>query len=171
MGLLNQLSGLLGKHAHPADASGNIESEFENAPKASPQNLTEAVMDAFRSDKTPPFGQLASQLFSKANPQEKSGLLNTLLTAVGPAILGQVGSQQGGLSGILSSFKGGAISPAQAEQVSPAEFEQLADQAAKQNPSVIDQVSQFVSKNPSLLKSLGATALSVAMGKLRGKGG
>ena len=36
---------------------------------------------AFRSDQTPPFGQMVSRLFSQSGGQQQAGLLNTLLAA------------------------------------------------------------------------------------------
>jgi hypothetical protein len=162
MGLVNKLGQMLG------DATkGNL--DLEKLSKSSPQDLTQGIMQAFRSDQTPPFGEMASQLFSKADPQQKSGLLNTILGAIGPNALGQLGADQGGLRNILNSLQTGRVSPEQAEQVSPQEFGRLADQAEKQNPTVIERISQFVSQNPGMLKSLGGTAVALVTSKFTGK--
>lgn len=170
MGFLDQLKGVLGQSARGAGSSTQrADLDVENAARSSPQTLAEGVMEAFQSGQTPPLGQLASQIFSNANPQQKSGLLNTILGALGPSALSQIGSQQGGLGGILDAFRAGNVPPEQAERVSPDDVGRLADEAQKQNPSVVDQVSQFLSKNPSLLKTLGTATLGVVMSRFGGK--
>ena len=168
MGLLDQLTGMLGQYANanPAAPPANLHSDVEHLAQNSPETLAQGVSHAFQSDQTPSFGSMVSQLFSQANPQQRTGLLSTLLGAVGTSGLGQLAGGGGGLQNVLSAFQNGSLSPAHTEQVPPQAVQQLAEHAEKQNPSVVDQLSQFVSQHPTLVKTLGATALTIAMSKI-----
>jgi hypothetical protein len=44
--------------------------------------------------------------------------------------------------------------------------QQLAEHAQKQNPSIIDQASQFYSQHPTLVQALGAGSLALIMSHL-----
>ncbi|MCU1294899.1 MAG: hypothetical protein JWP08_3749, partial [Bryobacterales bacterium] len=53
-----------------------------------------------------------------------------------------------------------------ASQVDPAEVQRLAEHAEKQDPSIVDQLSQVYAQHPTLVKSLGAAALGIAMKRI-----
>ena len=78
MGLLDQLTGMLGQYANanPAAPPPNLHSDVEQLAQNSPETLAQGVSHAFRSDQTPSFGTMVSQLFSQANPQQRTGLLS-----------------------------------------------------------------------------------------------
>jgi hypothetical protein len=42
----------------------------------------------------------------------------------------------------------------------------LAEHAEKQNPSIVDQASQFYAQHPTLVKTIGAGALALVMSHL-----
>ncbi|HXA67004.1 MAG TPA: hypothetical protein VNV82_17735 [Bryobacteraceae bacterium] len=42
-------------------------------------------------------------------------------------------------------------------------MQQLAEHAEKQNPSIVDQASQFYAQHPTLVKSLGVGVLALVM--------
>jgi len=44
-----------------------------------------------------------------------------------------------------------------------------AEHAAKQNPSIVDQASEFYAQHPTLVKSLGAASLALIMSHLSKK--
>lgn len=69
------------------------------------------------------------------------------------------------LSRLLS---GGAtrLTPEQAQNVSPDTVQQLASHAERTDPSIVDRASSFYAQHPTLVKTLGAGFLSVAMAKL-----
>ena len=54
------------------------------------RGLAEGLAHAFKSDQTPPFEQMVSGLFGQSNPDQKAGLLNQLLAALGPGGVAQV---------------------------------------------------------------------------------
>ena len=157
-GLISQFAG--GQTPSPQQA----EQHFDQVAQAAPTGaLASSLADAFRSNETPAFGQLASQLFNNSNGQQKAGLLNTLLEAAGPALM------SGGAAGILSQLTGGGqhpVTPEQAQQVPPEVVNQLATHAEQHNPSIVDSVSGFYAEHPTLVKTLGGAVLAVALGKL-----
>ena len=81
----------------------------------------------------------------------------------GPGVLTQVLARQG-LTGLLPSS--GEVSSQAASQLSPESVEQLATEAHKQNPSIVDSISSFYAQHPTLVKSLGAAALTIAMSNM-----
>ncbi|HEX6622432.1 MAG TPA: hypothetical protein VF064_01875 [Pyrinomonadaceae bacterium] len=185
MNWMNQIGELLQQYngADPRHAPDTVENDFDQlAQNAPPNELADGLAAAFRSDQTPAFGQMVSQMFANADGQQRASLLNTLLRTVGPTILAQVlsrGGGGGGLAGLLGGGGGGGglagllgggaapeVTPEQAEQVSPEEVAQIAEQAEQQDPSIIDRVSDFYSRQPTLVKTLGAAALTIALAKI-----
>lgn len=150
----------------------------EVAQNASTDLITQGLAAAFRSDATPAFGQMAGQLFGQSNPTQQAGLLNQLIAGMGPAALaalmngsgGSGGSGGSALGNILSQLTGGnpsaTITPTQAATLSPDQVQVIADQAEKHNPGVIDAISGFYAEHPTLVKTLGSAALSVALAKM-----
>ncbi|HWI59022.1 MAG TPA: hypothetical protein VNZ22_17485, partial [Bacillota bacterium] len=153
MGLFDQVTSVISQAT--GKEHGNVESQFDAfCQTGSRDSLASSLTQTFRSSKTPPFASLVAQLFSQGNPQQKTGLLNTLLTALGPALLSQFSNRQG-FSGLTTAFQRGQVDPQQAERISPQMVEQLAQHAEHNNPSIVDSIGQFSSQNPSLVKSLG----------------
>ncbi|MGC2183443.1 MAG: hypothetical protein WA637_09200, partial [Terriglobales bacterium] len=58
------------------------------------------------------------------------------------------------------------VTPEMANRVTPEAVEAIATETHKQNPSIVDSISGFYAQHPTLIKALGATALSVAMAKI-----
>lgn len=154
---LSNLMGLLQQYTNPAAANtGKVEQDFEQVSQAAPQShLAGGLAEAFRSTDTPPFAQMLGTLFSNSNGQQRAGILNQLLSSVGP----------GAASGILGNLLGGRsqVTPEQAQQVPPEAIHQLAEQAQKKDPSIIDQASSFYAQHPTLVKALGAGSLALIM--------
>jgi hypothetical protein len=166
--ILQQYTGL-----DPKQAPANIDRDFDEIAQHSPHDdLADGIGEAFRSDQTPPFGNMVSQLFNQGNAQEKSGMLNQLLGSLGPSgISSLLGSGLGGgaLGGLLSRFTGHQqreLAPEDVENLSPDEVQELADRAEKQNPGIIDQMSRFYAQTPTLVKGLGGAALAIALAKM-----
>ncbi len=178
MDWMKQLSGVLEQYsgAAAAPARSDVHDDFDQIAQTAPQSaLADGLAAAFRSDETPEFGQMAGQLFNNSNGQQRAGILNTLLRTAGPMILSQVLSRQansdgrGGLSSLIDLLKGGQqteVTPEQAEQIPAGAVEEIAAQAEKKDPSVIDQVSNFYAEHPTLVKTLGAAALTIALSQI-----
>jgi hypothetical protein len=159
----NLLGGMLQQYrgASAANPPQNVSQDYAQvAPNVPQAHLASGLAEAFRSDQTPPFGQMLSTMFGNSNPQQRAGILNQLLSAVGPSLMAT-----GGLSGLAGLLHGGntAVTPEQANQVPPEAVEQLAEHAEKQNPSIIDQASQFYAQHPTLVQALGAGSLALIM--------
>ena len=61
-------------------------------------------------------------------------------------------------------------SPEQAAQLSTDQVQQIATQAQQANPGVVAQLSSFYAQHPVLVKSLGAAALAIVLGRMRSPG-
>lgn len=174
---MNQLGGLLQQYggAGAAQAPATVNDDFDQITQRAPQSaLADGLAAAFRSDQTPDFGQMTGQLFNNSSGQQRAGILNTLIGVAGPMILSQVlsrraGASGGGLSGLIGLLSGGQqtqITPEQAAQIPADAVQEIAAQAEKKDPSVIDQVSNFYAEHPTLVKTLGAAALTIALAKI-----
>jgi hypothetical protein len=138
-----------------------VQQHFDQVSQSVPQNeMAGALSHAFRSDQTPAFGQMVSSMFSQSSGEEKAGMLNHLLACVGPGGLSQI---PGG-----SMLSGGSnqVTPEQAQNISPEAVQQLASHAEQADPSIIDKASSFYAQHPTLIKTLGAGVMSIAMAKL-----
>lgn len=172
MGLMDELSGVLKQYAGgSAQVPSNVNEHFDQVAQAAPQSsLAEGIAAAFRSNQTPAFGQMLGGLFSQSNGDQKAGMLNQLISSVGPGVLAQMagGAAGGGaLAGLLGSLGGGqTISPQQAQQVSPEAVQQLAAHAEKNDPSIIDKAGAFYAQHPGLVKTLGGAAMTIALAKV-----
>ncbi len=162
-----------------AQPPANVEDHFDQVAQAAPASeVAEGLAAAFRSGQTPPFAQMAAQLFGNSGGQQQAGVLNALLGAVGPAVLSQIGAGKGG--SILASLLGGGgtsapgspaggdttVTADQAAQISPEIVKQLAEHAEKTDPSIVDRLSQIYSEHPDLIKTLGGAALTIAIAKV-----
>jgi hypothetical protein len=189
MDWMNELSGLLQQYqgAQPAQAPDTIDDDFDQITQAAPQPaVADGLAAAFRSEETPDFGMMTANLFNNSDPQQRAGLLNTLLRYAGPAILSKVlaggggggggaasgsggGAGGGGLSDLINIFRGGGqqeVTPEQAQQIPPDAVKEIAEKAGEENPSIIDRISDFYAEHPTLVKSLGAAALTIALSKI-----
>ena len=179
MDWMNQLNEVLQQYngAGAAPARANLQDDFDQVAQSAPQPaLADGLAAAFRSEQTPDFGQMAAQLFSNSNGQQRAGILNTLIGVVGPTVLSHILSRRAvadgggnGLSGLIGLLSGGQqtqITPEQADQIPVDAVQEIAAQAEKKDPSVIDQVSNFYAQHPTLVKTLGAAVLTIALAKI-----
>jgi len=162
-GLLKQYSS--GGAAAAAQPAPDVHAHFDQMAQAAPASvIAEGLSAAFKSDKTPAFGEMLSTLFNNSSGDQKAGMLNQLLSSVNPDTLKQVlgGAGLAGLVGAGST----QLTPDQAQKLSPEVVQQLATHAQQANPSVIDSVSTFYSQHTTLIKTLGGAALTVALSKV-----
>ena len=174
----NQLQDLLRQYSDTgaAQSPATVDDDFDQVTQGAPQSaLADGLAAAFRSEQTPDFGQMTGQLFNNSSNQQRAGILNTLISVAGPMILSQVLSRRAGTSGggglsslidLLSSGQQTQITPEQAEQIPADAVQEIAAQAEQKDPSVIDQVSNFYAEHPTLVKTLGAAALTIAMAQI-----
>jgi hypothetical protein len=155
-------------------SAGQVEQHFDEVAQNAPQeDVGGGIAEALRSDQTPPFGQMVGQLFGNGDAQQRAGMLNQLVTSLGPGVLGALGGALGGgglggLAGMLGGGHGAAntITPEQASQIDPAQVQQIAERAEAHDPSIIDRMGNFYAAHPTLVKTLGSAALAIAMSKM-----
>jgi hypothetical protein len=191
MDWMKQVGDVLDRYgdANPNRAPETVDRDFDLfARNAPPAAVSEGLSAAFRSEHTPEFPQMASQLFGRASGPQRAGMLNALLATVGPLVLQQIlarrqrgpaagpaqgGGMGGGLGDILGNVLRGdrapQVTPEAAEQITPQEVEEIAREAEKKDPSVIDRISEVYAQQPQLLKVLGGAALAIALGRIAQK--
>ena len=165
MSVFDQLGGMLQQYAgnaapaNPQQATDHFDQVARQVPQSS---LSGALTQVFQSPQTGTFGQNITDLFNQSNPQQRAGILNQLVPALGAGGLGSLGGMLGSL------FSGGAgapqpISPEAAQQVSPQDAGRIAERAQQQNPSIVEQAGDFYAQHPTLVKALGAGAAIMAL--------
>jgi hypothetical protein len=165
MSIADEIGGILKQYQTgmtPSPAA--VSAHFDQVASAVPPNvLADGLAHAMTSSQTPPLGQIVSSLFNQANPAQKAGVLNQLMSALGPAAV--AAATGGTLGGVLApgGTAGTTISPQQAQQVSPATVTQLADRAQAADGSIVNQLSAFYAQHPTLVKGLGVGALALIM--------
>jgi hypothetical protein len=168
MSWTDQLGNLLKQYTSGgavAQPAPDVNAHFDQVAQVAPTStIAEGLVAAFNSDKTPAFGQMLSTLFNNSTGDQKAGMLNHLLSSVSPGILTNVLSSAG-LVGLLSAGKS-QLTPDQAQKISPEVVQQLATHAQQSNPSIVESVSNFYAQHSTLIKTLGGTALTVALAKV-----
>lgn len=150
----------------------DTQQDFDEVARQVPTDvLGGGLADAFRSDSTPEFGNMAASLFGGSNPQQRAGMLGQLIRTLGPALLSSVAG--GALGRMLQPRPGAApgaappeLSPADAAQISEAQVRDIAAQAQQSDPSVMDRVGAYYAQHPEVVKVLGGAALAIALGQM-----
>lgn len=168
------LGSLLSQFAGGSSAA-NATDHFDNVAQNAPSDLlSQGLAAMFHSDQTPPFGQMAGQLFGQANPNQQAGMLNQLLGSMGPAVLASLvsGAKGGALGGLLSQLTQAGtatpavITPEQASKLTPEQVQAIASHAEQHASGVVDAMSDFYAQHAGLIKTLGGAALTIAMAKM-----
>src|SRR5437764_10977067 len=108
MGILDSVGSLLGGSASPADLHAQFDKSAQEVPHST---LAESVAHAFNSDKTPPFQEMLSGLFGHSDPNQKAGVLNQILAALGPGAAATILGSVGGLGGLAGAVGSGPVTP------------------------------------------------------------
>ena len=171
MDWMNQVSNVLQQYSggNANQAPDTVNDDFDQFAQAAPRSaIADGLAAAFRSDQTPDFGQMLGQLFNQSGGQQRAGILNTLIATLGPSIVAQILGRASGGAGLAGLIGGGQreITPEQAEQVPAEAVQQVAAQAERQDPSIIDRMSDIYAEHPTLIKTLGGAALTIALAKI-----
>jgi hypothetical protein len=154
LNVIQQYSGASASNPPP-----NTQQDFSKVAQAAPQShLAGGLAEAFRSDQTPPFSEMLGNLFSQSNGQQRAGILTQLLSSSGVNPLSALGER---FAGLLKP--GSQVTPQQAEQIPTEAVQQLAEHAQKNNPSIVEEASNFYAQHPQLVQGLGAGALALIM--------
>jgi len=154
---MNAINDIIQKYSGAAGgtaaAPANPHEDFQRVAEAAPKDvLASGIAEAFRSEQTPAFPQMLANMFGQSNPNQQAGVLNQLLSALGPAA-----------ASIIPGLSGPNVTPQQASQVTPEQVQQMAEQAQNKRPSVVDQVSSFYAQHPGVVKAAGGMALSIML--------
>jgi hypothetical protein len=145
----------------------NHDDHFHQVAQQAPKDLLgHGLSEAFRSDQTPPFPQMAAQLFGQSNSGQQAGMLNSILGALGPMAIASLAG--GALSKMMAPGQT-QITPEQAAKLSPQQVQDIATHAHEQQPGVIDKLGSFYAEHPTLIKTLGGLAAAIAMSKMKDK--
>lgn len=159
------LGNLLQQYLGGRARSGQEADDFEQVARTAPQtDIASAIANALRSDQTPPFGQIIGQLFGQASPNQRADMLNSLLKGGGGALLSRFAA--GGLGKLFGGAVPDTISPEQAANIAPEQVEAIAQEAERENPGIVDHLSNFYAEHPALIKAAGGAALAVALGHI-----
>ena len=144
-----------------ASAPSDVHEHFDQVAQVAPKSaVAEGLADAFRSDQTPPFDQMISNLFMHSDGQQRAGILNRLLGATGPGILTHYLDWPG-------CFQADSRSRHNRPKKSPLDLvQQIASQAEQKKPYIVDEVSGFYAEHPQVVKALGGLALAILTQKM-----
>jgi len=163
MSWLNAIGDLAERYAASSNqgSTEDTHEDFQQVVEAAPKDVVRhGLANMFRSDQTPPFPEMVSNLFSQSNQNQKTGLLNQLLSSVEPDALSGIHGL-GSLTGLTGTT--GNNAQMLATQLSPEQVQQIATHVQNQDPSIVDRVSEFYAQHPGLMKAVGSLALSIAM--------
>jgi len=181
MGVLDDLGSLASQFAGGRVSETEVHDAYDRTAREAPREaVAEGLTEAFRSDQTPPFEQMVSGLYDRSNPQQKAGLLNQMIAALGAGGLTEALSR-GGLGSLTNILRGGratpeavtpevvtpeVITPEVAAQVPPQEVEVLARRTARKDPTIMEKAADFYAQHPTLVKTIGAGALALLMSRM-----
>jgi hypothetical protein len=165
MSLMDNLNSIVNQFQRGSASEADVHEAYDQVSTAVPHGtLASGLGHAFRSDATPPFEQMVSGLYDRSDPNQKAGLLNQLLTALGPNASKILGSL--GLGGLAGATVGQPVTPQEAEQVNPEAVQTIARQAATKDPTIVDKAAGFYAQHPTLVKAIGAGALAILMSRI-----
>jgi hypothetical protein len=157
MSLFDDVKNLLASNTG-ATPVGDASAHFEQlAQSVGADTLAQGIAASMRSNETPPFGQIVSQLFSSASGEQKSAIVNTLLSSVSP-------DQRAQFAALIPGLTPGATVPTEhAADLTPAAIQTLAQHAEQHDAGIIEKMSAVYAAHPTLVKTLGAAAVTIAM--------
>jgi hypothetical protein len=157
MGLLEDVKGMLAQYKEGGTPEGDAGAHFQQVARSVDSGtLAHGLAQAMRSDQTPPFAQMVSQLFSSGSMEQKTAMLGTLLSAVSPA-------QRTQLSSLIPGLGASSVTATQAATLSPDTIQSLAQHVEQHDPGIVEKMSAVYAAHPTLVKTLGTTAMMIAM--------
>jgi len=148
-----------GNYGRPNDSTTH--EDYQQVVQSAPQDVVaNGIAGMFRSNDTPPFPEMISNLFAQSNQSQRAGLLNQLLSVVPPAAITALPGL-GSLGELLGANRDAVGNVA--NQLSPDQVHQITTHAEAQDPGIVEKVSAFYAQHPGLMKAVGGMALAVAM--------
>lgn len=148
-----------------AMSSGSGSQQFGQVAQNAPSDvLAKGLAAAFASEQTPAVGNMVGQLYAQSNGAQQAGMLNQLIAALGPSVMGGLA---GGALGRVMSPGQTQITPDQAAQLTPQQVQDVVNHANEVHPGVADELGQFYAQHRGLINTLGGIAATVAMMKMK----
>lgn len=166
MSLFDDIGSVIKQYAAgQAPPAADVSEHFDQVSQAVPSSsMAAGLAAALGNGGSASFAQMASQLFSNSGETQQAGMLNTLLATAGPEVLQKfLGANPGSTLGNVVAGGQTQVSPEQAASVPAAEVQALAEHVHNNDPSIVSRVSEIYAEHPTLIKSLGAAALALAM--------
>jgi hypothetical protein len=161
MGLLDTMKGMLAQYTAGTASENNAEADFHQlAQSLDSGTLAQGISAVMRSDQTPPFAQIVSQLFASGSGDQRTAMLKTLLSSAAPDLQTSLAAMLAGASAPVGPPSGAQAAP------SPDTVAAVARRVEQSNPGVVDTMSSFYAQHPALVKTLGSAALMIAMRKI-----
>jgi len=158
MALLDALRDVIAQYAPGMTPSGDPGDHFQQVAESMDSGtLAHGIAAAMRSDETPPFAQMVSQLFSSGSSDQKTAMVNTLLSSINPQQRAQLASLIPGLGPMAT------VTSAQASAVPPTAVQTLAQHAEQQDAGIVEKMSSLYAAHPTLVRTLGSAAMMIAM--------
>ena len=158
MSLFDAVQHLLTQYTSGAAPPGDVGAHFQQvAQSVDSDALAHGIATALRSDQTPPFAQVASQLFSAGSGDQKMAMLATLWSSISPDQRAQLAALVPGLGA------GTSVTQDQAAAVTPSTVERLAHLVEQHDGGIVEKMSARYAAHPTLVQTLGTTAMMVAM--------
>ncbi len=156
--------GLMDMLTQAVSGGGGAQQFGQIAQNAPSDVLAKGLSAAFASNQTPAIGNMVGQLFGQSNGAQQAGMLNQLIGALGPSVMGGLA---GGVLGRVMSPGQTQITPEQASQLTPQQVQDVVNHANEMHPGVADQLGQFYAQHRGLINTLGGIAATVAMMKMK----
>ncbi len=169
MSWMNEIANVLQNYSTNGQppAKEDVASQFQQVAEAAPPStLANGLTAMFHSDQTPPFAQMVGQLFGNSNGAQRAGLLNTLLSSgAASGLLAQL-TRSAGISLPAGPESNAPITPETAAKITPEMTQEATASAAQHDPSIVERVSELYAQHPTLVKTLGAAAMTIALSHL-----
>lgn len=166
----NDVSALLQQYAAETGVHSvqKVEQDFVSVAQSVPaEHVSTGLAEALHSEKTPPFEDMVGESFERGSEDLRASMLKQLIDGASPGVVKPLIDD--GLLPRAANGSGYPAVPVDASLVQNLDTDvvrRLAREAAKEDPSVIDRMSEFFADDPAAGRTLGGVALSVALSKI-----
>jgi len=166
----NDVSAVLQQYAAETGVHSvqKVEQDFVAVAQHVPaEHVTSGLAEAMHSEQTPPFEDMVGESFERGSDDLKAAMLKQLIEGSSPVVLQPLIDE-----GLLPRAAAGAGQPAVPVDTALVQnldvdvVRRLAREAAQDDPSIIDRMSEFFAVDPAAGRTLGGVALSVALSKI-----
>jgi len=168
----NDVSAVLQQYAAETGVHSvqKVEQDFVAVAQHVPaEHVTTGLAEAMHSEQTPPFEDMVGDAFERGSDELRAAMLKRLIDGASAAAVKPLIDD-----GLLPRAANGSGHPAVpvdtglVRELDTEVIRRLAREAAQEDPSVIDRMSEFFAVDPAAGRTLGGAALSVALSKIAG---